>query len=72
MTIDSNDVKEWVSIICGIGVILLMICAFIFIGYDEGKIRTTKNFQVEAITNGAAYWSVNPTNGVTTFTWGKQ
>lgn len=71
MTITKEDVKELGQMVLGIGVVLLLIGGLIYIGWDEGKKANTKSFQTEAITNGAAYWAINPTNGETAFTWKK-
>jgi len=61
---------------CSVAIVLSLIAAFLFLvnfaGYCDGQRTAIKKLQSEAITNGVAYWSVNATNGETSFEWIKK
>lgn len=55
---------ETLSVIIGLLVIVAPFICF-GCGYHVGTVKMRK----EAISHGAAYWAINPTNGTVTFTW---
>jgi len=76
MTITSTDVKRWFSnlltFVIVISIIGLFVGFMVYSGYQDGVKDTMKKYKAEAIANGVAYWSVNPTNGETLFEWIKK
>jgi hypothetical protein len=51
-------------------IIFVSICIFI-IGVITGSVKTTKEYQQQAISNNFAHWEVN-LDGKTTFMWNVQ
>jgi hypothetical protein len=39
------------------------------LGTVLGMVLASSSWRKDAVTHGAAYWSVNPTNGAVSFTW---
>ena len=60
---DTNDIF--------IGGIIVVSLIVIYVGFCVGFHQSEQKLHKEAISNSVAYWSVNATNGETTFTWKK-
>lgn len=56
--------------------VLAVVAIFILIGFIFGTMWgeycAAERIRRQAVAADVAYWSINPTNGATTFTWGSR